>query len=492
MKRLRRGRDGLAGSKARRPLPGDDVPAAADEAWPEPPLSSLPEADLAAGGAARDPAAQYARSLIALRWWVPAGILLTAAIGWGLGFRFALLPLVGVAVAMWAYNGLLLWWARRLERERTAGRLPARCRGSFFCLAVAEVGLDYAAMIALVALSGGAASPLLAFYFFHIIFAAMLLGPRLAWVLATVAAVSAMGVAVSDAAGILALPPVLYRGQAVVAEVPAWAGVRLALFAVTAFTVAGLTAGIMDRLRSESEQLATAQAVLAEERARLLLQVAHNLRAPLDASMSILDVVRQGYAGELAEPQRQTLDRVRDRLSALASLVSELLLLGGTVDQRVGVRHQAVDLAGVARSAVALFAAATRQRSLELMTALPASPLWVSIDAAVLRQVIENLLSNALKYTPPGGRVWLEAATTDGQVRLQVRDSGIGIPPEDQARLFSPFFRARNARSIDGTGLGLAFVKEAIERHAGTVEFTSREGEGSTFAFSLPLVPPPQ
>ncbi len=119
---------------------------------------------------------------------------------------------------------------------------------------------------------------------------------------------------------------------------------------------------------------------------------------------------------------------------------------------------------------------------------LPGLPVAM-LDSQLMRQVILNLVSNAIKYTPPGGRIEIRMGREDGSLRWSIRDSGIGISPASQKRLFEKFFRAENAHTIDteGTGLGLYLVRLIVERLGGTVACESEEGRGTLFYFMLPL-----
>jgi signal transduction histidine kinase len=109
------------------------------------------------------------------------------------------------------------------------------------------------------------------------------------------------------------------------------------------------------------------------------------------------------------------------------------------------------------------------------------------MDEKLLRHIFSNLLSNAIKYSPSGGTVRWELNLTDTEAIFQIQDQGIGIPPEDQARLFESFHRASNVGQIPGTGLGLAIVKKAVDLHKGTIQVRSEVGDGTTFIVTLPL-----
>jgi two-component system phosphate regulon sensor histidine kinase PhoR len=123
---------------------------------------------------------------------------------------------------------------------------------------------------------------------------------------------------------------------------------------------------------------------------------------------------------------------------------------------------------------------------------LPPELLPIPADEGRLSQIINNLLGNAIKYTPPEGHVWVRAETGSDSVQISIQDDGLGISPEDQAQVFARFYRVRTAETeaIDGTGLGLAIVKSLVELHGGKVGLESHLGKGSTFYFTLPLTRP--
>jgi signal transduction histidine kinase len=142
-------------------------------------------------------------------------------------------------------------------------------------------------------------------------------------------------------------------------------------------------------------------------------------------------------------------------------------------------------------STLETFRPLVRRRGQTLEVRLPENAPTVLGDPEQLDRVLVNLITNASKYTPDGGQVVVEVTETDGQVATSVSDTGIGIPPAEQARLFERFFRASTAheQGIAGTGLGLAIVQTIVERHGGAVTLTSSPGEGSCFTVTLPSAP---
>jgi signal transduction histidine kinase len=229
-----------------------------------------------------------------------------------------------------------------------------------------------------------------------------------------------------------------------------------------------------------------------EQRTRFMRQVAHNLRAPLGAMVSMTQIMLEGYLGELGPAQREQIVKVDRRARGLLSLIDELLNLAKGQQAVPTARAEPVDVAALVRKVGQDFQQTAAERGLTLAITAPDAMPTVIGDASLVEQVLENLVSNALKYTPSGGRVDVALTSApDRCTRLEVRDTGIGIPEEDKAKLFTEFFRARNARTLDviGTGLGLTLVKEVVERMGGRVAVMSELGVGSTFVVRFPPGP---
>ena len=231
---------------------------------------------------------------------------------------------------------------------------------------------------------------------------------------------------------------------------------------------------------------------LMKERSQFMLQIAHNLRAPLAAMISMVDVTRGGYLGELNERQREQLKRVDFRAKAMAATINELLALARTRARTRKAERVAVDLKALARRLERTFRDEAAAKGLALEVAFPEDLPETVGDVEMLEQMLENLVSNAVKYTRAGSVRLALAAEPDGMIRIEVRDTGIGIPEDSMSRLFSEFFRASNARAVEavGTGLGLALVKETVDQHRGRIRVESGEGRGTTFVVHLPAARP--
>lgn len=231
---------------------------------------------------------------------------------------------------------------------------------------------------------------------------------------------------------------------------------------------------------------------LMQERTRLMLQVAHNLRAPLAAASTMLQTITGNYLGPVGPKQAEYLQRISRRLESMQSTITEMLALA-RAQRAVPVESSAtVAMGRVISEVMALFRPEAESKHLDLRVDCPPGLPPVQGNAELLRQLVENLLSNAIKYTPSGGSVTVSVGLSSSEeLTLEVRDTGIGIPHEEQDRLFAEFFRASNARQVQevGTGLGLAIVKKIVERHGGKIRLESELEQGTRVFVTFPVVP---
>lgn len=229
------------------------------------------------------------------------------------------------------------------------------------------------------------------------------------------------------------------------------------------------------------------------ERSRFMLRVAHNLRAPLAAVLSMLELLRDGHLGPMNEKQSEYLRRVDRRTRTMLDMINELLTLSTSRTVKERPEKTRLDMAWLAGRLERTFQGEADEHRIEFSIRWEKGLEPVLGNSDQVEQMLENLVSNAIKYTPPGGRVNVEFASAPGNnIAITVRDSGIGIPEGDLPRLFTEFFRAANARAKEelGTGLGLAIVREIVEAHQGRITVDSREGQGTTFVVTLPVAGP--
>ena len=258
----------------------------------------------------------------------------------------------------------------------------------------------------------------------------------------------------------------------------------------------GLEWGRLKAIEAEVKEMVRAKAEfqrLGEARRQLMLGVAHELRAPVAAVQSYINLILAGYVA--TDELRPTLLRVQERLDEMLDLIADLLELARLRQGKEQPLQEATlqDMAAILRKVCDLFRPQAREKGQNLQVEILDHPFLVA-DRNHLEQIWTNLVSNAVKYTPEGGRIEVTLQSEQDSIIGTVADSGIGIADDDRPRLFEDFFRTDEAKESGeiGTGLGLSIVKQTVESYGGVISVTSRLGHGSRFTFILPKEPEPQ
>lgn len=219
--------------------------------------------------------------------------------------------------------------------------------------------------------------------------------------------------------------------------------------------------------------------------------VSHDLRSPLTYVRGYTTMIPMG--GDLNEKQQGYVEKILTGIEQMTQLIDDLLDIG-KIEAGVGIEIERCWLPGLVQAVVDDLGMRAIQQRVELTASLPADTPPTMADRTLIRQAVKNLIDNAIKYTPGPGTVDVSLHNHGDSLVVQVRDTGIGIAPEHQHRLFEKFYRIKRRETVhmQGTGLGLAIVKSIAERHGGRVWVESKVNEGSTFRFAIPLVAPPE
>jgi signal transduction histidine kinase len=439
--------------------------------------------------------------LILLRWAAILGVLVTIWVAQRfLRVDLRIAPLHTVIAMLAAYN-LACWGVGRWLPPAASGPVVS----SF---ANTQIALDLVALTALVHFAGGIENPFVCYYVFHIVIASILLSRTATYLQAGLALALLAAMAGLEWAG--AIPHYalkgfvtdgLYRSPVYVLGVLFAIGTMLH---ISAFMATSLTSRLRqreaevvrlsDELRGRADDLTRAYDALRQlegARTEYLHRVAHHIRSPLATLERMLAVIAEGRTGPVSERSSEILDRARGRIHGLLDLARDLLVLSRAREVlRLGDRKP-VDLAALVREVESELRQQAQSAALSVVVSGPSSGIEVVGDPASLAELVENLVSNAIKYSPEGGVVGISLAATADRVELSVSDRGIGIPPAEKDRLFDEFYRATNARESgkEGTGLGLSIVKAIVEAHDGVVSVGDGPGGGSVFRVVLPRAP---
>lgn len=218
--------------------------------------------------------------------------------------------------------------------------------------------------------------------------------------------------------------------------------------------------------------------------------VSHELRTPMTSILGYLEMLGEGAYGSLTADQNKAVHRVSDNTQRLLGLIDDLLTLSRVDNDGFDYVDRVFDLREAVRAAYGVVSPAWQERPLTVSLHLPEEPVPLLGDRDMIERVTLNLLSNAVKFTPDGGSIYVGLEVEGSEAVIAVSDSGIGVPHQEQGQLFNRFFRSTLAQkhAIPGSGLGLSITRAIVEKHGGTIDFTSEAGEGTTFRVRLPVV----
>ena len=351
---------------------------------------------------------------------------------------------------------------------------------------------------ALIYFSGGIENPFKFYFIFHMVIASILLSTKASYFQATLAAGLFNGMILLEYFRIIphvSLFPEINESQ-LYAD-PAYLIGNSAVFTSTLFLTVYMATSIVNKLREHEKEMLELKEDLEETnfeltelhkyRSRFILKVEHELKAPLGAIGSLLNVVLSSFSDSLQPKVRELLERAVKRTNMMLDMIRELIDLSRIQSTGYSIEKKPENLKELVMRQVELIRPQAESKGLDLRFVSKDELPEVSLDFNAISNVVMNLLSNAVKYTLEGSvSITLEK---DGVFALiTVEDTGIGMNEEDSARVFEEFFRASSAKAdFEGTGLGLSIVMEVVDNHGGMIEHSSKLGEGSQFKIRLPL-----
>lgn len=444
------------------------------------------------------------RILIRLKWLAILGVIVATLVASEVfHIGFPTLPIYMTCVVLVGYNVLLIYQVRGLRTEKP-GMIIQKSRQYGYI----NTFFDLVALTTILHFTGGIENPFVFFFVFHIIIASIIQHYRTVYLLATSAILMIVLLVALEYAGVVPhvnlvgfAPPTLYKEGSYILSV-------LAALAVILYATAYMTTAISGELRKrqrevvqlresllqektgELERASKEIAKLEEEKSsflRFLGIAAHDLKAPLTAIQGFLWVMLGGYAGEISSKQKNMLERSTRRINELLGLISDLLDIPRIETGQLVEEMKEISLCQVVKTGCDDLRDRAKEKGLKLKVVLPEAVPNIRGSTPRLQQVVTNLVSNAITYTPEG-TITVRVEEEDKDIRVEITDTGIGIPPQDLPHMFEDFFRASNVET-KGTGLGLSITKRIVEAHGGTIWVESPCPEsnlGSKFAFRLP------
>ena len=423
--------------------------------------------------------------------WAMAGLSLALLPGSALfGIRFflrdepTLLPALIVVASIFAYNMAFLLLHLKVTRGSPRN---AHVRA----MALGQIACDLLAVCLLVHFTGGVENFFLLLVLLPIVIATELLDRPWALAVAGAAAIGVHLLAWLELGGVIEHVRLFWpgRGTHLVFHSDPWYVLEYTTaVTITIFITVAIASSITARLRHREEQLERAYELLRqadEHKSFFMRKAGHEMRAPLAAIFSILDALGEVCPNLPAEHVR-LMDRGRQRLRALMAMVDDLRRYSRLRAQDQLLSPAAVALAELVTATVDLFRAQAKDAGIELSCRV--EPVEATGDEELLRDLVTNLVANAIQYTPSGGRIEVTLTAPDGRAVLSVADTGIGVSAAAREHIFEDFYRAPEAKNAfpSGTGLGLASCKRNVDMHGGTIEVFARAGGGTEFRVAVP------
>lgn len=441
------------------------------------------------------------RQYINLRWLAIAAIVAIVILTRGpLRIGYPLGPVLGTVGVLFAYNLVFFWWAQRKPSvELTSGILVQQARR----FANVQIVVDLLTLTILIHYTGGVENPFLLYYFVHIGFASILL-PAQDTYRATALAISLFALLVGaeyarwiphvHLEGFLPVE-LTHQGKFVLAVLVAFGSTLSLVSLVATRIVAELRRRREEQTRTRKRELEQTRAELKElDRMRtfFLALASHDLKTPLAVVVNYIQTILDGYVGEVELNQRRWLERSLARLEDMIQLINDFLDVSQLDEERIKAEIEPTCMAKIAREALELVEVRARERSVSLKNDIPPDLPRIHGSPKRIRRLLVNLLDNGIKFTPNGGEVTLVLADDVGEVRIEVTDTGSGIPPHYLPHIFEDYFRVRRREFVPGAGIGLSTARRIVEAHGGKIWVESpcrADQTGSRFICSLPKVP---
>lgn len=432
--------------------------------------------------------------------WVAAGS--TAAVlafcQFILGFDLPYSELYQVVVAIVLYNAAFRVFIKKNKQYKpTEECLPAHHRRSLR-LALQQTFLDQLALFLLLHFAGGLENPFVLLFLLHVVLAGLLYEPFAVAAAATSASLAIFALGILEHLGVLHHYHV-YDLLGDMEAVDSWmfvlvlpGSLTLVMVVLTMFMVMVMNEWsrrrdlILELVKDRERQ--NFKLMRVDQLRRGLLAVAtHDLKAPLAAVSSYLQTISAGYVGPINDKQQEIIDRCLTRLAGLSKFIADILSLTAVERGEIRENLRFADFAPLVAQTVDNFRGRAQEKNQQLQLTVEDNLPQVLIAPERMMQVLENLVSNAIKYTPNEKSIQVSIESSDEWLILRIVDQGIGISEEDQAKLFQDFFRASSVRKeYEGTGLGLSMARRIVAAHGGKVEVASEYGKGSTFTVLLP------
>lgn len=408
---------------------------------------------------------RYNKWFIQLRWLAAILVLLYLPIlYWILNCNlseFQIISILTIFIMILIYNSML----RNKLKSRNSNQIE---------LAFWQIVCDLLSLAILVYFSGGIEAPIFLLFLFHMIIGSIILPKKMIYSIAAVLIILFTTFSILEFHGIIPHQTLegLYPIQ--LYKINRFVALFLFLFSFVVLFSIHLTTKIVAELFRREEQLKRALTEIQEaekSKQRYVMAIVHELKSPIAAATSGLDIVLGGYVGEVSNIIREKIIRVSERLAESIQTINSILHVSRfkLFNQ---LKKEEVDISQIIRNVIEKNREIITRKELDIIIN-DSDSMVIEADKSLITLAISNLLSNSIKYTPIRGKIEINGSTTLANIEISIKDDGIGVPREDQEKIFDEYYRASNVNSIEGTGTGLSLVKQIIDTHGGSISLKS-------------------
>lgn len=433
---------------------------------------------------------------ITLRWITVAGTCATSLIAYFiLNIGMPLIPILIIAACILLFNFVCITYHHYIKCISYSQYIKSHHR-----FANLQIFTDWIALVFLVHYTGGIESPVIFYFIFHVIVAAILLSRKACYLQTSFAVLLIISLSILEYLNIIPhvqikelFPNPIYDNSLYL--------LSILFFCITSLYVSAyLATSIANQIRKREKEIVVLKDNITDayqalekkdrEKSEFTYKVTHELRSPLSAILSLLISIREGYAGEVSEKAKELIIRSEKKTGFLLTLVRDLLdLVTGKIGKPRESDSKSVDINEAVKSTLHLMQAKVKEKNIKLTVNTTEEPAYLEIIPDDLDIIMTNLIGNAIKYTKEGGTINISNIIADNEIRIEISDTGIGIHKDDINNIFDEFYRSKNAKAIesDGTGLGLTIVNNLIKRYGGHIDVQSTFEKGTTVTVSFPV-----
>lgn len=426
--------------------------------------------------------------LVQLRWVAVAGVSVTVlATRYLFGFENILIYRLFVLVFITAGINVIysIYLSRSFPENQVSNEKDLEKAQTF---AITQICIDLILLTLMIHNSGGVENPFSIFYIFHIIISSILLNRRYSIAYAFFVVFLYSGLILAENYGLIP------HHHLIGIEIsPQYLFGVIFAFGAAMLISAWVTSSIRMQLEAREDELEKARKaleVLEAQKSGFLRMVSHELRSPITAIQSSLGVIMSLGGQSLGDDLKTSLNRSMIRADELVHLTKDLLEFSRLTSFKTDETDlMDMDMVRIAQSVTELYESQAAEKNIQFDTSLPDDSIPFHGDPRSIDQIFNNIISNAIRYTPEHGRVKVSLEKHGDRARFTVTDNGIGIPPEDIERIGAEFYRCRNAKQFEpgGTGMGMKIVKEAVRQHGGKLDIQSDIDKGTTIRVEIPL-----